>query len=151
MSDEIESENDSEGIASLRKAHKEAQAALKAAQEELSEFRSVKRQQSVAEALKAKGLPEKAASLYTGDDTSEDAVGKWVEQYADVFGVKQEDDANAQAAQRLSAAQVGNSANVQNAGKQILGDPAEMLQLIQNTPYEELVKLGYMPERGRPL
>ena len=150
MSDETEL-NDSNGIANLRKQYEETQKALKEAQSELGQYRAEKRKASVAEVLKAKGLPERAASLYSGEDTSEDAVGKWVEEYADVFGVKQEEDPNAQAAERLAAASTGNSASIQNAGKQVLGDPEAILHAIQTLPYDELVKLGYMPERTRAL
>lgn len=53
----------------------------------LAAFLAKEKANSVASVLKAKGLPEKLASLYQGD-ASEEAVNKWVDEYADVFGVK---------------------------------------------------------------
>lgn len=141
------------GIASLREAHEKLQKELKAAHDELSGYRAEKRSQTVAEILKAKGANPAAAKLYTGEDTSEGAVGKWLEDNADVFGVVSNGapDPNAQNAQRVADASFGNVQSIQNGpGNQVvLGDPESIQHAIDTLSYDELVKLGYMPPRGQ--
>lgn len=58
--------------------------------ERLEKADKADRKRTVEAVLKSKGLPEKVASLYTGDDASEEAVGSWLESFADVFGLKSE-------------------------------------------------------------
>ena len=88
MSDDVETvdtQADSEGIKNLRKQFEQQQKELAEARKQLDEFNKAKRQETVAELLKAKGVSPAAAKFYDGDDTSEDAVGKWVEAHADVL------------------------------------------------------------------
>lgn len=157
MSEENDS-NEGEGIASLRKQYE----ALKKQNEELSNelgtFRSKERVASVSEILKAKGLDDgkaaKAAALYakTSEDASEDAVGKWFEDYADLLGAQKQDDQNANNAQRVAnASSQVSAASAQSGPQGLMGDPAEMLELIQKLPYEELHKLypTQFPERPK--
>lgn len=153
MSEDMSNE-DSNGIANLRKQYDAKVKELESATTELATFRSEKRQTSVVDILKAKGIDEKkavqAAKLYREEDASEDAVGKWVEEYADVLGISsgQQNDQNAQNAQRVAAASFGNQATVQVGPEGALGDPAEIQNLIETLPYDELVKLGIMPKPG---
>jgi hypothetical protein len=154
MSDENISD-EGEGIKDLRKQYAEQKKANEQLATELAAFRAEKRTATVAEVLKAKGLPAKAASLYTGDDASEDAVGKWVESYADVFGVTPQasvNDENAAAAQRVSDASFGSGEGINSngpSGQRVLGDPAEIERAIKSLPYDKLVELGYMPATGQ--
>lgn len=152
MSEENEfAENESEGVKSLRKAYEAQKKQNDELQAELQAFRSERRQSSVADVLKAKGLPAGAAKLYNGDDVSEEAVGKWLEEFADVFGVKSaENDANSQNAQRVTAASGGavDSIAAGDSKGPILGDPNEMLHAMNTLPYEELQRLGYLPKSG---
>lgn len=153
MSDEFDTEDQGEGIKGLRKQYEALKAERDAQAKELAAFKAAQRQSSVAEVLKAKGLPATAAKLYNGDDTSEEAVGKWLEEFADVFGgtsAGSAEDSNAADAQRVSAASGGASSGtaVEAGGNSIIGDPAEMLHLMQTLPYEELQKRGYMPPSG---
>jgi hypothetical protein len=125
---------------------------------ELGKFRKEQRVSQVAGVLKAKGAPEGAASLYTGEDTSEAAVTKWLEQYAGVFGVKQEQaagappvaDPNADAARRIAGNAYGNleGLSAPPTGEPILGDPAEMEYFMRTAPIEELQKHGLYPKSG---
>lgn len=156
MSDENEFDgNEGEGVASLRKQYN----ALKKQNDEmlasLANYQKQERQSTLAAALKAKGLPEKAASLYTGDDVSDDAVGKWLESYADVFGAAPQQqtsttviDPNAEAAQRTSAAAYENAEPGFDQLGQVFGDPSEAEKLMRSLPYEELEKRGWVPAAG---
>lgn len=126
---------------------------------ELGKFRKEQRVSQVAGVLKAKGVPEDAASLYAGEDTSEAAVTKWLEQYAGVFGVKQEQqaagappaaDPNADAARRIAGNAYGNleGLSAPPTGEPILGDPAEMEHFMRTAPIEALQKAGLYPASG---
>jgi hypothetical protein len=151
MSDEDDTTEEGEGVASLRKQYAALKKQLDERDTELGTLRAEKRKSTVAGILKAKGVPEAAASLYNGEDVSDDAVGKWLENYADVFGVKQEaaPDANSQNAQRVSDASFGNSDDTGiGATGQMLGDPAELERLMRSLPYEELQKRGLVPASG---
>ena len=146
-------ENDSEGIKSLRKEYQANKKALSEALEQLSKFQKVERQNAVAGVLKAKGIPEGAAKFYDGDDTSEDAVGKWLEAHADVFQVKSTEqeappaqaqpDANTLAAMRVMQQSYGQAPA--DAGAHSV-DPEEKLRLLNSLPTDELVKLGWIPD-----
>jgi len=149
---------DSEGIKNLRKEF-EALKKLNAEREtELNKYRDAERSGNVAKILQAKGIDEaravKTAKLYAGDP-SEDAVGKWAEEFADVFGVSAPagdvNDANAQAATRVSGASHGSSnsgAGARTESGAVLGDPAELARYIRATPMEQLVAEGLMPQPG---
>jgi len=156
MSDDFDTEEnheEGEGIKNLRnrvKAQEKELAELRAFREEAAK---AKRQESVAGVLKAKGIPAGAAKFYDGEDTSEDAVGKWLEAHADVFQIKSAEDSgprvdeNALAAQRVTAQSFGTTTNHAPLGRAM--DPEEALRLVQTQPYEELEKLGLVPPRDQ--
>ena len=148
MSDE-ENLNEGEGIANLRKQYEELVKEVKGLKAENSQYKTKERASTVAEILKAKGVPASAAKLYSDEDTSEDAVSKWLEDYADVFHLSssKEDDSNSQAVRVVSNASHANRETqaFDNAG-QVIGNPDELLQLIQNSSYDDLVKQGLMPK-----
>lgn len=154
MSEENE---DSEGIAGLRKQYEETKKALAEATKALGDLQAEKRNQSLAEIFKAKGLPETAAKHFTGE-VSEDAVVA----FATDLGLLKADqndqgnnnanDANAEAARRLSQNSGGSQSVgvVKAEGGRVLGDPDAILRLIQGAPntkegYQSLVDAGLMP------
>ena len=146
MSEDDNPEDEGEGIKNLRKQFAELKKERTAEQEELSKFRLGARTTSVSTILKAKGIPESAAKLYTGEDTSEDAVGKWLEDFADVFQPKSGTDENAQNAQRVSDASQGASSTQQNGTDlRVLGDIDEIRRALDTLPREELEKMGLIP------
>lgn len=151
MSDENDDAQGGEGIKNLRKEFEALKTQLKERDTELSGLRAEKRTRTVAEVLKAKGLPEKAASLYNGDDASEEAVGKWLEDFGDVFGLKQQEQQqqaqqNAEI-QRLQQAAFGTQPVVgQPPAGSFVVDPVEALQTMQSATYEQLVQQGFLPD-----
>lgn len=156
MSDET-NPDEGEGIKSLRKQYDAMKKEKDEMAERLSKFEAAHRTATVAETLKAKGIPETAASLYSGDDTSPEAVSKWVEQYADLFGgakapaENSPPDPNAQAAARVSQASFGHPEAPSPQGNgQVLGDPAEIRRGIESAAsYDDLVKnYGFPPLAG---
>jgi hypothetical protein len=141
--------DDSEGIKNLRKQYETQAETIKALNAELETFRASQREGAVKSALKAKGLNEKIAAFYQGE-ASEDAVSKWVDEYADVFGVQAPpaQDENAARAAAVNAASFGGNGfePAMGAQGQVFGDPAKIAEAIKTLPYEELVKQGYMPD-----
>src|SRR3954464_4280343 len=84
LTDALADENTPKG---LREWAEKQAADNKALSDKLAKIEAAQRKTSIAEALKAKGLPEKVAAFYPQDaDASEEAVAKWVQEYADVFG-----------------------------------------------------------------
>lgn len=157
MSDDEFSE-DTDGIKQLRQHAKDTADALKAANEQLAKYQAQERDATVKSVLKAKGLPEKAATFYQGD-ASEDAVSKWVDENADIFGVRPsgQNDGNAAAAAAVAAASYGAAPVDPGLGpdRKVYGDPGELLKLLKTLPYAEAVKLGLLPDPkndpyGRP-
>jgi hypothetical protein len=152
--------DEGDGIRNLRKQYDELKKKFDERDAALEKYRTAERATQVAELLKAKGVPEGAASLYTGEDTSEAAVTKWLEQYAGVFGVKQEQqanagaqpvaDPNADAARRIAGNAYGNleGLSAPPTGEPILGDPAEMERFMRTAPIEALQKAGLYPASG---
>lgn len=160
MSDELDledesNEHDSEGIKNLRKQYNATKKERDEFQKELAAYRQKERSATVAEILKAKGIPSSAAKFYTAEDASEDAVGKWVEENADIFGKPsspaEKSDPNAEAAQRVAGASFGNHGGIETQagiGGRVLGDPEEIAHALKTLPYEELQKMGLMPPSG---
>jgi hypothetical protein len=158
MSEENEFDgNEGEGIKNLRKEFNALKKQLEEKDALLAKYQAAERRNSVAGVLKAKGLSEKAASLYTGEDVSEDAVGKWLESYADVFGVNtpapaSQPDANALAAQRAAEASFESlEFGTPPAGSPVHGDLDELTRAMQTLPMEELVKRGLLPDPNNGL
>jgi hypothetical protein len=146
MSDENDDmESESEGIKGLRKQYEAQAKELKEAQARLAELDKAKRQSSVADILTAKGVSATAAKFYSDDDVSEDAVGKWVEAHADVFGINKAEtdnstpDPNAEAARRVAEASFGTSPDFASVVGRV-ADPEAAMRAIKTLPYEELVK-----------
>lgn len=157
MSEEATNPEEGEGIKNLRKQYEATQKELAEARKLLEGFQAEKRSASVVDILKAKGVDEakaaKTAKFYAGEDTSEDAVGKWLEENADVFGLsatkQAENDEAARSAARVADATTGFSdglANGPSGPGRVFGDPAEIQRALDTLPYEELQKLGYMPK-----
>ena len=83
---ETEGQDDSNLVKDLRKQLKEAQAAAREATEELSVLKSAKREATVTEFLKAKGVNPKAAKFIPTDLEDEESWSTWLEENGDVFG-----------------------------------------------------------------
>lgn len=83
-------EDDYEGtdlVKELRKANKAKEKQLKELQDQLAAVQKQTRERSVKDVLTSRGLNPKIAAFIPADlDPSEDAISKWVDDYADVFG-----------------------------------------------------------------
>jgi len=159
MSDEYNLDGEGEGKGGgLRKQLEDALAKLNTSNDALAKYQASERKGAVREFLKAKGVPDEnlnVADLYTGEDVSEDAVGKWFTTYGKAFGVasatSEVTDANAAAAAAVNAASGGTPDATRTAPNGVLGDPTAIAKVLADTPrtpegYATLQKLGLMPK-----
>lgn len=159
MSDEFTDENDNsgDGIKNLRKQFEAQAKQLKEAQDLIDKFQKEQRQSSLAQIFKAKGISEKAARFYDGEDASEEGVNKWLTENADVFGIKPAEQAAEAAKPDPNAEQAAKAAQFvwgsqespsKSEGGTITGDLNEIANAINTLPYDELVNMGLMPPQG---
>ena len=164
MSEETTPGSDTGGIAQLRKQFEEQAKEIAALKAERDNLAASKRATDVASALKAKGLDEKrAASLakfYSGDDASAEAVGTWLSENADAFGVSASQqapvtptapvvDPNVAAAQAVQQAAFGpTTPNTPPPGvPTVVADPAELQRLYEGgATIEQLQAMNLFPK-----
>lgn len=99
--------NDNDLVKNLRKALKEANTKRAEAERVLAERAKTDRTRALADVLREKGVPEKAAKYFPADvEPTPEAVDKWIEEDGDLFGVtKQTVNPEVQdAAQRIAGA-----------------------------------------------
>ena len=79
----------------LRKAKRADEKRIKELTEQLETFTKAQREQVVKEVLAKKGVNEKAARLVMKDidDVNEETVSRWLDDNADLFGIKVADEA----------------------------------------------------------
>ena len=121
--DDFDTDSGNDLVKQLRKATKQKDkelAELKAQYENLSK---AQRERAIKDALASRGVNSKIASFIPQDiDPTEESVSKWLEDYADVFGVQTQsnqatpnvDPAQAAAYQRMTnAVEAGNTPELQ--------------------------------------
>ena len=77
----------------LRKAKRADEKRIKELTEQLETFTKAQREQVVKQALTKKGVSEKAARLIMKDldEVNEESVSRWLDDNADLFGIKKEE------------------------------------------------------------
>ncbi len=95
-------------VKQLRKVNRALDKRAKELEQELTGLRSQTRQRTVKDVLQAKGINPKIAAFIPQDiDTSDEAIGGWLSEYGDVFGVTQ--NANSEQASNNSVDVSANS------------------------------------------
>jgi hypothetical protein len=135
-----------EDIPDLRKAYRQMKKQNKELMDQLSQTQKQVRERSVKDVLQTKGLPPKIAAFLPESVTTSEEVESWLEEYGDVFGIKQEQETE----QEQKAAPVpnpelealGRISSVQQSGQAFSNDPDQIAGLIAaaTTP-EELNKV----------
>ena len=114
--DDFDTDSGNDLVKQLRKATKQKDkelAELKAQYENLSK---AQRERAIKDALASRGVNSKIASFIPQDiDPTEESVSKWLEDYADVFGVQQ---AETQAKPNVDPAQAAAYQRMTNAVEQ---------------------------------
>lgn len=109
-------ESDTDLVRKLRKDLKQAQKRNKELEGSLGELSKAQRERIIKDAFASKGVNPKIASFVPQDiDASEEAVTQWLENYADVFGIKLEEkqavsQEDIQSMQRMNNALTGAEA-----------------------------------------
>lgn len=154
MSDDFDTEEmDSDGIKNLRNELKKLRAENKALAEERQAAAKAARDAGLSKAFEAKGLNPKLASLYNGEDVSEDAVSKWAEEFGFAAAAPAEQkqeaqvDPNAQAAARVNAASFGND-GLSQVGELNSVTAEDYSRMVKALDYDELVRLGILPKQN---
>lgn len=137
-----DSDNDTDLVKSLRRALKDANKEAKEVKAELEKQAKANRTRSLADALKEKGLPEKAAKYFPVDkDPTPEAIEQWLQEDGDLFGIeKQESNASTEtvsAAGRISAATADSGSQTQ------ITDFSALIAAIQNAKSGEELAAVY--------
>jgi hypothetical protein len=85
-------------VKQLRKVNRNLEKRLKELEAESTTLKSQTRQRTVKDVLTAKGINPKVAAFIPQDlDVTEEAVTNWLNEYGDVFGVKEKEQEETQA------------------------------------------------------
>jgi len=109
-------ESDTDLVRKLRKDLKQAQKRNRELEGSLGELSKAQRERIIKDAFASKGVNPKIASFVPQDiDASEEAVSQWLDNYADVFGIKLEEkqavsQEDIQSMQRMNNALTGAEA-----------------------------------------
>lgn len=91
MSDDdytLDQDNDSDLVKQLRKQLRDKENTLKALSAENETFKTTVRKSTVAELLAKRNVNPKVAAFIPADvEANDEAIGKWLADYGDVFGV----------------------------------------------------------------
>ena len=87
--DDEDNDTTTDVVGQLRKVNRTLEKRAKELEQELAGLKSQTRQRTVKDVLQAKGLNPKIAALIPQDiEPTDEALGKWVEDFGDVFGVQ---------------------------------------------------------------
>ena len=133
-------------IKDLRKQLKEKAATEKALAEKVAEFEKRERIRNVASVLSEKGVNPKVAKLVPSDvGEDEESVGKWLNDFGDVFGIKQ--NTTEGATEQVSTVDTDTQQATQRmmqttaTGKPPTSGYQEQLSKLQNAPVEDVLKM----------
>ena len=112
--DDDETTGDAQGVAALRAAYKKLQKENGELRKENDGLKGEQRTATVKSLVEAKGLNPKIAALIPADVQGQEAVGKWLDDWADVFGVS---PAGAETPAGMSAEDVAAAQRIAAAGQ----------------------------------
>ena len=103
-------------VKQLRKANKQKEKELADLKSQFESLSKAQRERAIKDALASRGVNSKIAAFIPQDiDPTEESVSKWLENYADVFGVQQ---AEAQATPNVDPRQAAAYQRMTNAVEQ---------------------------------
>ena len=111
--DDFDTDSGNDLVKQLRKATKQKDKELAELKAQYESLAKANRERAIKDALASRGVNSKIASFIPQDiDPTEESVSKWLEDYADIFGVQQAetqatpnvDPAQAKAYQRMTNA-----------------------------------------------
>jgi len=146
--EEDDYEEQDNGPAELRKALRKAQKEREAVEAELQNMRSELRSRSVKDVLASKGVPDKLAKLIPSDVDTPEQIDAWLNEYSDVFGIKQEESAQpAVDEETINANQRIN--NVTSTAQNPSGEQTQHQKVMSAKTKDELDQLLFGQSLGR--
>lgn len=135
---------ESNSIKNLREQYEAEKKARAELEKKLGEFSKANRERSIKDTLNGFGVPPKVAALIPDSvDASEEAVGKWLGDYADVFGLKFEQAPATPAAapdqQTVNAFQRAQAVERTSQQAPQSGNDAALAQIVNATSEAELL------------
>ena len=114
--DDDETPNDSKLVKDLRRQIKDLSKRAEESERTATELKGTVRKRTLEEVLTSKGVNLKVANFIPSDVEGDEGVTKWLDEYGDVFGIKQVDDTTPEgmspedvaAARQIQAASTGN-------------------------------------------
>ena len=114
--DDFDTDSGNDLVKQLRKATKQKDKELAELKAQYENLAKAQRERAIKDALASRGVNTKIASFIPQDiDPTEESVSKWLEDYADVFGVQQ---AETQAKPNVDPAQAAAYQRMTNAVEQ---------------------------------
>lgn len=113
-------------VKQLRKANKQKEKELAELKANFENLNKAQRERAIKDVLSSRGVNSKIAAFIPGDiEASEDAVSRWLDDYADVFGFEKPQQATPnvdpkQAAQYQKMTQVSEQTLAPDAGEDIM-------------------------------
>ena len=87
--DDFNDDSSNDLVKQLRKASKQKDRELQELRSQFESLNSAQRERAIKDALASRGVNSKIASFIPQDiDPTEESVSKWLEDYADVFGIE---------------------------------------------------------------
>ena len=87
--DDFNDDSSNDLVKQLRKASKQKDKELNELRSQFESLNSAQRERAIKDALASRGVNSKIASFIPQDiDPTEESVSKWLEDYADVFGIE---------------------------------------------------------------
>ena len=127
-------DSDTDLVRKLRKDLKQAQKRNKELEGSLGELSKAQRERIIKDAFASKGVNPKIASFIPNDiDASEEAIAAWLDNYADVFGIKTEEK------QTVSQQDIASMQRMNNAltGAEAPGASDDLANRIANAGSED--------------
>lgn len=135
IEDDYEPDN---AVKNLRKAERAKSKRIKELEGELESLRKFQRESVVSSVLTSKGVNPKIAALIPSDiDTDAEAIGTWLENYGDVFGITVEE-----APQQVPDTTVLRQINTVTNAAQAIEDPNDVFARLNNAESaEEIINM----------
>ena len=98
-------------VKQLRKVNRTLEKRLKELETEANSLKTQTRQRTVKDVLTAKNVNPKIAAFIPQDIEGEEAIATWLNEYGDVFGLKQEHDAAPESPEVTAQKRIANTVN----------------------------------------
>ena len=126
-------------VKQLRKANKQKEKELAELKSQFESIAKQNRERAIKDALASRGVNEKIASFIPQDiDPTEESVSKWLEDYADVFGVQTQSNQATPNVDPTQARQYQQMTRAVDAGATPAGADDVMRRLLNANSREEL-------------